>query len=85
MYRQGWMAHASPDGTRLAGRLAAADIPARTSVELIGLGASPASIVDAWESADAGAARLHRDDVSRMGVAVVDGPLGLLAVVVMTG
>ncbi len=85
MYRQGWMAHASPDGTRLAGRLAAADIPARTSSELIGLGASPASIVDTWESADAGVSRLHRDDVSRMGVAVVDGPLGLLAVVVMTG
>jgi hypothetical protein len=85
MYRQGWMAHASPDGTRLTGRLAAADVPARTSAELIGLGASPASIVDAWESADAGASRLRRDDVSRMGVAVVDGPLGLLAVVVMTG
>jgi Colicin V production protein/Cysteine-rich secretory protein family len=85
MYREGWMAHAAPDGTRLPDRLAAADIPARTSAELIGLGPSPASIVDAWESAEAAASRLRRHDVSRMGVAAVDGPLGLLAVVVMTG
>ncbi|MBA2336432.1 MAG: CvpA family protein [Acidimicrobiia bacterium] len=85
MYAGGWMAHASPDGTRLVGRLAAASIPATAVAELIGLGPTPSSIVDEWVGAPGSANRLGRPNVTRMGVAVGDGPLGLLAVVVMTG
>ncbi len=85
MYSGGWMAHASPDGTRLVGRLAAASVPATAVAELIGLGPTPSSIVDEWVGAPSSADRLGSPNVTRMGVAVVDGPLGLLAVVAMTG
>lgn len=85
MYAEGWMAHASPDGTRLLGRLAAASIPATAVAEMIGLGPTPSSIVDEWAGAPSSANRLRHPNVTRMGVAVVDGPLGLLAVVAMTG
>ncbi|CAN5395093.1 hypothetical protein BH24ACT7_BH24ACT7_22270 [soil metagenome] len=85
MYTGGWLAHASPDGVWLGGRLAAASVPSTASSEVIGLGPSPASIVDEWEGAAPSAARLGRDDVTRMGVAAVAGPLGVLVVVAMTG
>ncbi len=85
MYRGGWMAHASPDGVRLPGRLTAAGIPATAVAELIGLGPSTAPIVDVWEAEAPSAYRLARQDLSRMGVAAVSGPLGVLVVVAMTG
>lgn len=85
MYRDGWVAHTSPEGTTPSDRLDAAGIPYVTQVELIGLAASEETTVASWQADEATARRLSNTRQRKIGVAVVSGPLGRLAVVVMTG
>jgi uncharacterized protein YkwD len=85
MYEGGWFAHVDTLGLGPSDRLRAADIPHVTAAELLGIGLSEASLVDAWEADLQASARLFQANVTRAGVAVVSGPLGQLAVVLMTG
>lgn len=85
MYQGRWMAHAAPGGTDPAGRLEAAGIHNVTNDELIGLGSSPASVVAAWADDERTAAILSNPAFSRIGIGVVDGPLGLMVTCVFTG
>jgi hypothetical protein len=85
MYVNGRMAHVTAAGAGPADRLDAAGIPHVTVVELIGLGASPESVVEAWLDDPVARQRMLAIGVRRMGVGAFSGPHGLMLVMVAAG
>ena len=84
LYERGRLTH-NRGGERIEGRLATANIPVVAAGEAIALAPSPRSAHEAILNDTAGAADVAERRYRRMGVAVVRGPLGLLAVVVFAG
>ncbi len=85
LYERGWLTHGPAGGPTLAERLDALDFPRLEEFELLGIGASPSSVVEAWRAAPNSKATLASEAVRRYGVAVANGPAGRLAVLVATG
>ncbi len=85
MYDGGWFAHVDALGHDPGDRLDAADIPHIAVAELLGIGLSEASLVNGWKANPEAASVLYQANVTKAGVAVVNGPLGQLAVVLLTG
>ena len=64
-------------------RVEAAGIPVVSAVEVLGLGATAPSVHEGLVRKPDVARTLSRDGYRRMGVAAVDGPLGLVTVVIL--
>jgi len=84
LYQRGRLTHNAPDG-RVAGRLAAAEIPVVASGEAIALAPSARSAHEAILADEAGRSDISNSSYRRVGVGAVRGPLGLLVVVVLAG
>lgn len=84
LYQRGRLTHNSREG-RVAGRLAAADIPVVTAGEAIAMAPSPRSAHEAIIADEAGSADIADSSYRRVGVGAVRGPLGLLVVIVLVG
>lgn len=82
VYRSGWLA--LDDG--LSASLAAQGVPGTITTEMVVLAASPAGLVEALMAASS-----YKDAICcerrfrKAGIGVIDGPHGLLAVVVLSG
>lgn len=85
LYERGLLTHAPAGGATLAERLDALNVPRVVEVELLGIGASPSSVVEAWRAAPQSQAALADESLRRYGVAVANGPAGRLGVLVATG
>ena len=85
LYSIGWLTHTPPNAPTFDERLSAADIPRIAQTELLGIGASPASVIEAWRTDDVALEELSDPALRRYGVAIANGPAGRLAVLVATG
>jgi membrane protein required for colicin V production len=84
LYQRGRLTHNGPNG-RVAGRLAAADIPVVSSGEAIALAPSARSAHEAILGDDTAGGDIVATNYRRVGVGAVRGPLGLLVVIVLAG
>ncbi len=85
MYLRGRFAHAGADGRVLSDRLRDAGLTYRVAGENLALAATPAEVHRGLFDSPGHRANLLAADFRRVGVAVVDGPLGLMTVQVFTG
>ncbi len=85
MYEDGWFAHADGRGIGIAGRLDAAGLPRTGEVEVMAVALSLDGVIAAWRDDPLVVAGLIDRSMRRGGAAVVNGPLGRLVVVVLTG
>ncbi len=85
MYETGRIAHVNAAGDGPSDRLDRDEIPHVVVAELIGLGASPDAVVQAWVRDERSHATLLTREVTRLGVAVYSGPSGLMVVMVAAG
>jgi len=85
LYGRGVLTHTPGGAPTLTERLDAQEIPRTVEIELVGIGASPASVVEAWEGSPQSVELLSDESLRRYGVAVANGPAGRLAVLVATG
>lgn len=85
MYTNGFVSHVSPTTGTIGDRIRAAGVPLTTVGENLALAATPKSIHVGFMESDGHRANMLRDSFDRVGVSVVDGPLGLMAVQVFGG
>ena len=85
MYTNGFVSHVSPTTGTVADRVRAARIPLSTVGENLALAATPRAIHAAFMDSDGHRANILRSSFDRVGVAAVDGPLGLMVVQVFGG
>jgi uncharacterized membrane protein required for colicin V production len=85
MYAAGYFGHHSPQSGTVADRLAAAGIRFLVVGENLALAATPADVHDALLASPDHRETMLSPGFRRAGVAVVDGPLGLMTVQVFSG
>jgi uncharacterized membrane protein required for colicin V production len=85
MYLNGFFSHRSPTTGGLSDRLRAASIPFRVAGENLALAATPADVHRGLMDSPGHRANILGAEYRRVGVAVVSGRLGLMAVQVFTG
>jgi uncharacterized membrane protein required for colicin V production len=85
MYTNGFISHVSPTTGTVADRVRAARISLSVVGENLALAATPRSIHAALMDSDGHRANILRTSFDRIGVAAVDGPLGLMVVQVFGG
>jgi uncharacterized protein YkwD/uncharacterized membrane protein required for colicin V production len=85
MYTAGTFSHTSAETGRLPDRLAAAGIPYVVAGENLAVAHNPRAVHDGLMDSPGHRANVLGPDFRRVGIAVVDGPLGLVTVQVLTG
>ena len=85
MYVGGWFSHISPDTGSIADRLALAGITYRLAGENLALAATPGEVHRGLMESPGHRANILGVDFRRVGVAVIEGPLGLMVVQVFSG
>ncbi len=85
MYVEGYVSHVSPITGTVADRVKAADIPLVAVGENLALASSAAAVHLALMDSDGHRANILSVDFDRVGVAAVQGPLGLMVVQVFGG
>ena len=85
MYTEGYFAHESPSTGFVGDRVLAAEITLRLSGENLALAATPQMVHDGLMESPGHRANILRSEFRRVGIAVVEGPLGLIAVQVFSG
>jgi uncharacterized membrane protein required for colicin V production len=85
MYLDGYFSHVSPDTGSVADRLDAAGITYLVAGENLALAATPEEVHTGLMDSPGHRRNILHEDFGRAGVAVVSGPLGLMAVQVFTG
>jgi uncharacterized protein YkwD len=85
MYADGYFSHVSAETGTVSDRLAAAGIPFVLAGENLALAATPGQVHDGLMDSTGHRENILRREFRRVGVAAVDGPLGLMTVQVFTG
>jgi uncharacterized protein YkwD len=85
LYESGRFAHQSLQGGELGDRLAAAEVTYRIAGENLALAPGPAEVHDGLLNSAGHRANLLNREFHKVGIGVVDGPLGLMTVQVFTG
>ncbi|MEX0756457.1 MAG: CAP domain-containing protein, partial [Acidimicrobiia bacterium] len=85
MYTNGFVSHVSPTTGTVSDRVRAARIPLATVGENLALAATPRAVHAGFMESDGHRANILRTSFDRVGVAAVDGPLGLMVVQVFGG
>lgn len=85
MYLEGYFSHRSPVTGTVGDRLEAAGITYRVAGENLALAATPTEVHAGLMDSPGHRENILRSEFSRVGVAVVAGPLGLMTVQVFTG
>ncbi len=85
MYVEGRFAHRSPATGSLADRLAAAGWTYRVAAENLAMAATPADVHRGLMASEGHRSAILGAEFRRVGIGVVDGPLGLMTVQVFTG
>ncbi len=85
MYLEGYFSHHSPVTGTVGDRLAAAEITYSLAGENLALAATTTQVHDGLMGSTGHRENILRPEFRRVGVAVVDGPLGLMTVQVFTG
>lgn len=85
MYTNGFVSHVSPTTGTIGDRVRAARIPLATVGENLALAATPRAVHAGFMESDGHRANILRTSFDRVGVAAVDGPLGLMVVQVFGG
>ncbi|MEX2280694.1 MAG: CAP domain-containing protein, partial [Acidimicrobiia bacterium] len=85
MYTNGFVSHVSPTTGTVGDRVRAARIPLATVGENLALAATPRAVHAGFMESDGHRANILRTSFDRVGVAAVDGPLGLMVVQVFGG
>ena len=85
MYLNGYFSHVSPTTGTVADRLFAVGITYRIAGENLALAATPEDTHRGLMDSPGHRRNILLDDYTRIGIAVVDGPLGLMTVQVFTG
>jgi uncharacterized protein YkwD len=85
MYLEGYFSHRSPATGTVGDRLAAAGAVYSLAGENLALAATPNQVHEGLMGSPGHRENILRPEFNRVGVAVVEGPLGLMAVEVFTG
>lgn len=85
MYEEGYFAHESPATGTVGDRLRGASIPYSIAGENLALAATPNEVHNGLMDSPGHRANILGGDFSRVGIAVIRGPLGLMTVQVFTG
>ena len=85
MYEQGYFSHNSPAAGSLDDRLDASGIPVRAAGENLALSPTVSSVHEGLLSSESHRATMLDPRFTRVGVAALEGPLGLMVVQVFTG
>ena len=85
MYTNGYVSHRSPTTGDLTDRVESAGIRLYAVGENLALAATPRAVHDALMSSDGHRENILRPAFDRIGVAAIDGPLGLMVVQVFGG
>ena len=85
MYTNGFVSHVSPTTGTVGDRVRAARIPLSVIGENLALAATPRAVHSGFMESDGHRANILRASFDRVGVAAVDGPLGLMVVQVFGG
>lgn len=85
MYVNGYFSHVSPTTGTVADRLFAAGITYRIAGENLALAATPDDTHRGLMDSPGHRRNILLEDYTRVGIAVIDGPLGLMTVQVFTG
>lgn len=85
MYTNGYVSHISPTTGDVGDRVRAARIPLSVVGENLALAATPRAVHAGFMDSDGHRANILRRSFDRVGVAAVDGPLGLMVVQVFGG
>lgn len=85
MYRNGFVSHVSPTTGTVGDRIRAAGIPLAEAGENLALAATPKAVHAGFMESEGHRANILRPTFDRVGVAAIDGPLGLMVVQVFGG
>jgi uncharacterized protein YkwD len=85
MYLNGFVSHVSPTTGTIGDRVRVARIPLTAVGENLALAATPRAVHAGFMESDGHRANILRTNFDRLGVAAVDGPLGLMIVQVYGG
>ncbi len=85
MYLNGFISHVSPTTGTIGDRVRTARIPLTAVGENLALAANPRAVHAGFMESDGHRANILRTNFDRVGVAAVDGPLGLMVVQVFGG
>ena len=85
MYLNGFISHVSPTTGTIGDRVRTARIPLTAVGENLALAANPRAVHAGFMDSDGHRANILRTNFDRVGVAAVDGPLGLMVVQVFGG
>lgn len=85
MYTTGFVSHVSPSTGTIADRVRVARVPLAAVGENLALAATPRAVHAGFMDSEGHRANLLRSSFDRVGVAAVDGPLGLMVVQVFGG
>ncbi|HSM01732.1 MAG TPA: CvpA family protein [Acidimicrobiia bacterium] len=85
MYEEGYFAHESPSTGTVGDRLRAESITYRIAGENLALAATPTEVHNGLMGSAGHRANILGEDFTRIGIAVIRGPLGLMTVQVFTG
>lgn len=85
MYLNGFVSHVSPTTGTVGDRVRAARIPLAVVGENLALAATPRAVHSGFMESDGHRANILRSSFDRVGIAAVDGPLGLMVVQVFGG
>jgi uncharacterized protein YkwD/uncharacterized membrane protein required for colicin V production len=85
MYTNGFVSHVSPTTGTIGDRIRSARVPLVSVGENLALAATPRAVHAGFMDSDGHRANILRPGFDRVGVAAVDGPLGLMVVQVFGG
>ena len=85
MYTNGYVSHVSPTTGSVADRVREARVPLAAVGENLALAATPRAVHAGFMESDGHRANILRTNFNRVGVAAIDGPLGLMVVQVFGG
>jgi len=85
MYVGGFFSHTSPGGEQIQDRVEAAGITYRVVGENLALAATPKTVHEGLMASPGHRANILRQGFTRVGIGVIEGPLGLMVVEVFTG
>lgn len=85
MYTNGFVSHVSPTTGTIGDRIRAARVPLASVGENLALAATPRAVHAGFMDSEGHRANILRSSFDRVGVASVDGPLGLMVVQVFGG
>jgi uncharacterized protein YkwD len=85
MYLNGFVSHVSPTTGTIGDRIRAERLPLSSVGENLALAANPRAVHAGFMDSDGHRANILRTSFDRVGVAAVDGPLGLMVVQVFGG